>query len=99
MCGHFLKKITGKFSMEKRYTSSMDQKLIIHIELQKKEKGTRSLENALRKQIVSVLEKINVEYNFLRHNLDKDLIPHVVLHPYRDERYFKIGLKPRYIIK
>ncbi|MES2135190.1 MAG: hypothetical protein V4449_03060 [Patescibacteria group bacterium] len=95
----FLKKITGKFSMEKNYTPSMDQRLTVHIELQEKESGTASLCSELRKNIVQNLEAVNMEYLFLRNNLEKDLVPEVVLHPYQDDTYFKQGIKPRYIIK
>lgn len=94
----FLKKITGKFTLEKSYTRSMDQKLTINIELQEKERAAPALRSALTKHIVKTLETINMEYLFLRNNLDKDLVPSIVLHPYQDPVYFKQGLKPRYII-
>jgi hypothetical protein len=94
----FLNKITGKFSMEKHYLRNMDQKLRIHIELQEKVKPSEIFAQVLQKSITTALERVNMEYSFLRQNLDKDLIPEVILHPYRDEKYFKPGLKPKYIL-
>ncbi|MDO8523939.1 MAG: hypothetical protein Q7R74_01785 [bacterium] len=94
----FLKKITGKFSMEKKYTPSMDERLIIHVELQERQRGSGNLQTEIKKKVVDALERVNMEYRFLRHNLDKDLVPKVALHPYRDSEYFKAGVKPRYII-
>lgn len=94
----FLKKITGKFTMEKKYTASKDQQLIIHIELQENERVSQTLTGALQKQVVHTLEEVNMEYRFLRDNLKKDIVPMIVLHPYRDSQYFPLGLKPRYII-
>jgi len=94
----FLDTITGRFALEKSYTPSMDQKLTIHIELQEKQHPKAALCSDLAKRIVETLEAVNIEYLFLRNNLDKDLVPDVVLHPYQDAAYFKQGLKPRYII-
>ncbi len=93
----FLKKITGKFVMEKNYTSAMDPKLIVHIELQEGQRGGVSFQQALKRRLVEMLLTLNLEYADASERVDKDLVPKVVLHRYRDEKFFKPGLKPRYI--
>jgi phenylacetate-CoA ligase len=95
----FLRKITGKFAMRKDYLPNQDQFLEINIELRPDEKPTPELATSIEERIVEKLLKVNMEYAFLSKNLDKNIRPHVVLHPYQDPLYFKVGLKPRYIVK
>jgi phenylacetate-CoA ligase len=93
----YFKKLTGKFFMEKKYIKKMDQVLEIHLELQAGVKKSVALERALEKDVVATLERINMEYRFLRSHLEKDLTPRIVLRAYQDPHYFKPGLKPRYM--
>lgn len=93
----FLGKITGKFQLEKSVQKNMDQLLNIHIELKKGIISTKKLSFDIQKNVLSTLEVVNMEYLFLRRNLQKDLVPRVVLHKYQDPEHFKPGLKPRYI--
>ncbi len=93
----FLKKITGKFTMEKNYTATMDQKLIIHIELQEGQRVNNAFHESVKRAVVTTLESVNMEYRFLRNHLEKDLVPKIVFQKYRHEKYFKNGLKPKYI--
>ncbi len=90
-------KITGKFTMSKGYHKNMDEFLEIHIELKPGMGGSAKLSKLIQKLVVSKLMDINAEYNFLRHNLQKDLTPKIKLWPYQHHRYFTPGLKPRYI--
>ncbi len=93
----FLGKLTGKFTMEKNYTSSMDQKLIIHVELRDDVKGNTALQHELSQTIVTTLLRLNMEYADASARLGKDLVPKVALHRYRDTHFFAPSLKPRYI--
>lgn len=94
----FLGKTTGRFLMRKDYRKNMDEFLEINIELRHNVKSHRTLARAIQDQIVLKLEEINMEYLFLRNNLDKDLRPRVKLWPYQHKKYFRPGLKPKYIL-
>ncbi len=91
-------KLTGKFVMRKDYLDNMDQFLEINIELRKGIKPSKKLEHFIRQQATIRLKKINSEYlDACNHLKDKDLRPRINLWPYQDEKYFKPGLKPKYI--
>lgn len=92
----YISVLTGKFVLEKKYVGKMDQTLHVHIE-RRLGKGHEGLSKELEKVIVRTLEEVNMEYLFLRKNLDKNIVPRVILHEYQDPTYFKTGLKPRYI--
>ncbi|HUO55851.1 MAG TPA: hypothetical protein VMU27_00215 [Candidatus Paceibacterota bacterium] len=94
----YLSRLTGKFSMRKSYTSSMDQQMHIVIELRRGVPKNRKLAAKLTTSIVTMLEKINMEYLFLRNNLDKDIVPRVELRTYQDPEYFPPGHKPKFIV-
>lgn len=94
-----LNSLTGKFVMKKSYIRKMDQKLTIHVELQEGVRISKVLQRNITKRVVQTLEKVNMEYLFLRENLDKDLVPEIILHKYQDEKYFPVGLKPKYILR
>lgn len=91
------KLLTGKFVMEKKYLKNMDEGLEIRIELQQGMKKSARLAQMIQKQLVATLERINMEYAFLRKHLAKDIVPRIDLRTYQDPTYFKAGLKPRFI--
>ncbi len=93
----FFRKLTGKFTMEKRYTKNRDQEFLVHIELRKNVRATASFAAALERCIESLLKSANLEYRDAAEHLGKDMRPRVILHPFNDPRYFPLGLKPRYI--
>ncbi len=95
----FLGKITGKFALRKDYLKNKDQFLEMNIELRPGVKPTATFANTIGKHVVSQLLNVNMEYNFLWNNLDKDIRPRIVLRPYQDVVHFRPGLKPKYIIK
>jgi len=92
-----LKKITGKFVMRKDYWKNMDEYLEINVELRHNAKGSDVMKRQIETHLVKILKEINMEYLFLCNNLEKDLRPRVVLWPYQSEKYFKAGMKPKYI--
>jgi hypothetical protein len=94
----FLSKITGKFVMEKKYLKNMDQYLNIYIELEESAEKDKKLAKDIQIKIVDTLKKVNLEYADASEKLNKNLVPRIVLKPYQDRTYFKLGLKPKYII-
>lgn len=92
-----LSKLTGRFRMRKDYLKNLDQFLEINVELRPGVKVQSRLASVIQKKIVMQLKEINMEYLFLCNNLDKNLIPRIRLWPHQHEKYFKPGLKPRYI--
>lgn len=95
----FLSKLTGKFSMRKGYLKNMDEFLEINVETRKGVKLTRKLAKDIQAQIIKKLREVNMEYLDASNRLDKDLSPLIKLWPYQHEKYFRPGLKPRYIYK
>ena len=95
----FLKMLTGKFVMQKKYLKNMDEFLELHIELQHGVRKNSNLARMIQSCVVETLERINMEYVFLRKNLAKDLVPRIDLRLYQDAEYFKPGLKPRFIVQ
>ncbi len=96
--GSFFHLLTGKFAMRKGYAKNMDEYLEINIELRAGVRLRPGLTVSLQEHIVKRLQKVNMEYLFLWHHLDKDIRPRIKLRPYQDKKYFKPGLKPRSII-
>lgn len=93
----FLKKITGRFTMRKDYLKNLDEFLEIHIELRPEFKSSKKLISIIQNRIVGHLKEINMEYSDACSHLEKNLMPRIKLWPYQHEKYFKVGLKPKYI--
>ncbi len=89
--------LTGRFVMRKDYTKEMDQFLEINIELREAVRVDDDFQKKITDHMVKILQEVNMEYNFLCKHIDKDLTPRIVLYPYQDPKYFKQGLKPKYI--
>lgn len=94
----FLKILTGKFAMRKGYLKNMDEYFEVNIELKKGVNATPALARLIRERMVHKLKKLNLEYRFIS-QYDKDTRPRIKLWPYQHQKYFKPGLKPRYIVK
>jgi phenylacetate-CoA ligase len=95
--GPYLKKLTGKFVMHKHYLKNMDEFLEINIELKHNILPSKAFAKSIENHIFNKLRDINMEYLFITTHNDKDLRPHIKLWPYQHEKFFKPGLKPRYI--
>jgi phenylacetate-CoA ligase len=96
----FFSKLTGRFTVEKSYLNNMDQYLEINLEMQIGVKPTPALTKKVKKQITETLLEINHEYlDTVTHHPGKDLSPRIKLWPYQHEKYFKAGLKPKYILQ
>ncbi len=95
----FLKRLTGKFALRKVFKKNMDETLEVNVELRPREKVSKSFAKQIQSHIISTLKKLNMEYLDASKVFPEKLIPKVILCPYQDDKYFKQGLKPRYIIK
>jgi phenylacetate-CoA ligase len=94
----FLHSLTGKFTLRKGYNKNMDEFLEINVELMSGVKPNKEWSKQIQSQVVETLKKINIEYLFISSHLDKDVRPKIKLWPYQHPKYFKAGLKPKYII-
>lgn len=95
----FLQKITGKFVLRNTYKKNLDQLLEINIELSKNTLPSKALAESMQKAITEALFEMCLEYRFLVSSVKKDFTPKVILWKYQDEKYFKPGMKPKYIAK
>jgi phenylacetate-CoA ligase len=95
----FLKILTGKFVMEKKYIDAMDQQFVIHVEMQNQRSSHGSLTSEIQAKVLETLLSVNSEYADASARLGKDMRPEIVLHENGDPAYFKPGLKPNYIAK
>lgn len=95
--------LTGKFSMEVIYDSKYNQKLVIHIELKKGIRSSLKVKELTKKEIIKSLIKNSTEYNHLystgNEKYKKQIEPEIFLRSYEDPRYFKPGIKQKWLIK
>lgn len=92
-----LTSITGKFVMRKRYSEDLDEALEIHVELRQGVASDNPLRELIRNRVVETLLELNLEYRDAWTRIGKPMSPRITLWPYQHEKYFKAGLKPRYI--
>ncbi len=95
--GHFLDKLTGKFTLRKFLSRNMDQFLEINVELCPGVRESRRLKDEIQDHVIETLHRVNLEYKDMSSHIKKDVRPRIVLRPYGHPRYFKPGLKPHYI--
>jgi len=85
------------------YDRTMNQKLVVHIELKKNVKPNKKIEDLAKKEIINSLLKNSTEYNHLystaSEKYKKQLEPEVILRSYEDPTYFKPGIKQKWTIK
>ena len=93
----FLEALTGKFTLRKFLSRNMDQFLEINVELCPGIRESKQLKDQIQERIIETLYRVNLEYKDMSTHLKKDVRPRIVLRPYQHPRYFKPGLKPRYI--
>lgn len=94
----FLDKLTGRFVMHRGYLRNKDEYLEIDVELRSRTRPNQQLLQDIQRSVIRRLKALNMEYLFLCNHLDKDLRPRIKLWPFQHEKYFKPGLKPRWII-
>lgn len=92
-------RLTGKFTMIVDFNKKNNQKLYIHIELAKIESSSLQLEKILNKIIIKSLLEHNSEYKETYKEKGKDIEPVLIFHKYEDPKYFKVGIKQRWVKK
>jgi len=91
--------LTGKFSLETLFDKFQNQYLLINLELIKSQVNPpKKLLKKIINTIVSHLESKNSEYRELRKFLGKKALPHIKFWPHEDPKYFKVGIKQKWVI-
>ncbi len=90
--------LTGKFTMRKINADAKEQFLEINVELAPNVKPSLVDAKMLARSIFEKLKEVNMEYADAVSHSSKDLRPRVNLWPYQHEKYFRSGLKPKFII-
>ena len=93
----YLSLFTGKFTMHKVSIGKAEQFLEINVELMPHIKLDRVNLKKLTERIFEKLKEVNLEYADAVSHSSKDLRPRILLWPYRHEKHFKQGVKPKYI--
>ncbi|MDO8620105.1 MAG: hypothetical protein Q7R64_02025 [bacterium] len=91
--------LTGKFTLRKTSTGTHEQVLEVHIELTPHASAKQVDLRKLSTVIFEKLKEVNREYADAVSHSSKNLRPRVYVWPYQHEKYFRPGLKPRYIEK
>lgn len=90
---------TGKFTLETNYTRSQNQYLYIHIELKPQKVISAKTRTNLLQALIKQLEAKNSEYRELHAMLGRRAWPKLVFWPNGDHKYFKPGIKQRWVNK
>jgi phenylacetate-CoA ligase len=97
------KYLTGKFSMQVVYDKNYNQKLQVHVELKKNVKASTKLKELIIKEVLNSLKENSTEFNHLwstgSEKYRKQLQPDIFLYLYEDPKYFRPGVKQKWIIK
>lgn len=89
--------ITGRFTMERRETRFANQKLDIHVELKRAVAPRSDLAKKIRDIVIAELRERNSEFNNNYTSDPRSSTPNIILHPYRDARYFDRTGKQRWV--
>lgn len=94
----FNRYLTGKLTLMTKYDSNQDQYLEVHLEMRKDvESLSESFMKIVLSAIVKNLREKNSEYRELSTYLKKRAIPKIRCWPAEDDRYFKPGLKQKWV--
>lgn len=92
-----LKNCTGKFFMKTVMSRTMDPILEVNIELRPDVAPHESWRERFAEEIDRALRSQSIEYRFLLASGKKVHPPRVILWPYQDKKYFKPGMKPKFV--
>ncbi len=95
----FYNEVTGKFTMITQYDKNQNQYLEINVELKAGKRGSRKLENGVRKTITRWLLKENSEFRKTRSEIGERIDPRIIFWPYEHPTYFKPGTKQKWVKK
>jgi len=91
--------ITGKFAMRTGFDRWQNQFLEILVELKPGKNPARILKKRVTGEIVDGLLRQNAEYRNNYQSIPRKVTPRVTLLPHGDERYFRTGIKQKWVIK
>ena len=91
------KSVTGKFTMSRQESKTMDEYLEINVELKKDAHPSVSLAKEIQGTIVDFLNKKNSEFADQYQSVPKIMTPPVILWPYGHELHFKPGAKQKWV--
>ena len=91
--------VTGKFTMQTLTDSHHNQSLEINIELKKGRESGEKMSKVIQERIVSTLLLRNAEYHNNHSHMGERVLPKLVLWPHEDPKYFKPGIKQKWVIK
>lgn len=91
--------LTGKFTLVTKFDRANNQYLEINLELKKNRKETKHLHGRTLKHIVANLHVKNSEFRELSHHLGDRALPKLVFWPAEHPRYFKLGVKQKWVEK
>lgn len=80
--------VTGKFTMEKKQDSRLNDSLVINVEIKKRVKETAILRKTVSKTILLNLIKNNSEFNYIYTHAPEKVAPTIMLWPYKHPKYF-----------
>ena len=93
--------LTGKFTLETHFDNKQNQYLLINLEMKKNRNGgvPQVIRNGIINAIVEQLELKNSEYRELHKFIGKRALPRLQFWPAEDPKYFKIGIKQKWVKK
>ncbi|OGV95667.1 hypothetical protein A2W24_05355 [Microgenomates group bacterium RBG_16_45_19] len=92
-------RLSGRFTLVSENDSNQEPVLSIHVELNPGKKITPTLEYLVLKQVTQSLREKCSEYSFLEKAVNNRAKPKIILHHSRQSKYFKIGVKQKWIQK
>ncbi|MFC1598114.1 phenylacetate--CoA ligase family protein [Patescibacteria group bacterium] len=95
----FQKKITGKFTMETKFDEAHNQYLEINIELKPGQMDNNELNGKILKKVIATFIEMNSEFKELYSYLKERAEPKLVYWPHGHPKYFKSGVKQKWVIK
>ncbi len=91
--------LTGKLTMFTRFDRSQDQYWELNLELRPGKKLTKQLEKKILTVIIEDMKDKNSEFRELYRHVGERALPHLVFWPAEHSRYFKPGIKQKWVEK
>lgn len=96
---HLQKHITGKFTLQTKFSDSQDQYLEVNLELKAQIELPANLHATVKEEIISALVEKSSEFSELFKLLGERAHPNVNFLPFEHPDYFKPGVKQKWVIK
>lgn len=91
--------LSGRFTLISNHQGKDNPTLDVHVELNPNIKPSQMLETIVCRSVTKSLKKHCSEYSFLEQSIGNLAKPNIILHTNGDNKYFKIGIKQKWIIK